>query len=293
MSDETIWYRGDVVSTRKHRRSVRRRNAPGNVLHVSVRSKERKERRSRKAGGLLAAAFLVAVLIVGLVVGTRALARVMFFENDLFAVRNLVLDSDGKLTSAHIREYAGLTTGTNLFALSMRDVRERLESVPIVGTVEMERILPDTLRIRVSERVPLAAIDTGRRGLRLTIDREGYVLGPGAQSRHLPLIRGIQAAGLRPGRFINTPAVQDALYVLDICDTTRLGDFIDIEVIYVDRGDILDMELKDVDRVILPRIRMEAKMRQMAANLQTAREKGIGMASMDMRGDGSFVVRPR
>lgn len=263
------------------------------MLKVSVRSREKKEKKARKTGAFVAVAFLLAALLGLMVWGTQMAARSLFTDNPLFTLRKLTFHSDGKLRAEHIREYAGIQEGMNLFGVRLTDVRDRLESVPVVNTVELQRRLPNTLNIDITERFPLARIGGGRRGLQLTVDREGHVLGPSAGSDRLPVIEGIAPAGLRPGRQLTDEVVTDALFALEMCDTTRLGDYVKIDTVYVDRGDVLDLRLKDDIRVILPRVQIQAKLRSLAAHLQAARDRGLDVLAMDLRGDRNAVVKTR
>ena len=62
----------------------------------------------------------------------------------------------------------------NLFDLDLKVLREKLEEVPEIEKVEIRRVLPDTLDIQITERVPVAFIE--RVNGKLLIDREGVVI---------------------------------------------------------------------------------------------------------------------
>ena len=51
-----------------------------------------------------------------------------------------------------LRRWAGVKPGENLFALDLARVKRDLEMVPLIDSVSVERVLPRTLRIRVTER---------------------------------------------------------------------------------------------------------------------------------------------
>ena len=92
----------------------------------------------------------------------------------------------------------------------------------------MERILPRTLRIRVTEREPVAqvnraAANTRRRrgGGRVSLDAEGFVMLPldprqrttplARPDDALPVLTGVNPHELQPGRRVESPQVQAAL----------------------------------------------------------------------------------
>src|SRR5258706_17506 len=65
---------------------------------------------------------------------------------------------DGVIAPAQLRHWAGVKTGENLLAVDLARVKRDLEMVSMVRSVAVERVLPHTLRLRVSEREPLAQI---------------------------------------------------------------------------------------------------------------------------------------
>lgn len=231
-------------------------------------AEHRRERRHRVAACVLITA-VTAGLAWGGLAGLRVAGRVLFLENPAFVIRRLDLQSDGKLQPSHIREYAGLREGVNLFEVNLHQVRRALESVPVVARAEVRRVLPDTLAVRVTERVALARLGAEEDPLALAVDGEGYVLGPGARSPFLPLLKGVRATGLRPGSVLQGNGVEAALEVLRLCNGTRLGQVIRIASIDVAPSDYLELRLEGGECVRVAKDRIEASLRKAAAVLQT------------------------
>jgi hypothetical protein len=111
------------------------------------------------------------------------------------------------------------------------DVKRNLEYVSFVASASVERVLPNTLRVRVTEREPIAQVNLPRPrssgGVELVVyrlDAEGYVMPaldprqrstPMFQSEDpLPVIVGANPHDLQPGRRVETPAVQSALKLI-------------------------------------------------------------------------------
>jgi cell division protein FtsQ len=83
---------------------------------------------------------------------------------------------------------------SNIFAPSIGDVKRRLENVAWIKSAVVQRKLPDTISIRVAERVPIAILQS-RYNLYL-IDADGKVLehdGIG-NFNNLPIVIGEGAA---------------------------------------------------------------------------------------------------
>lgn len=251
-----------------------RHPARGSLLDVRVRlAEKRSARRSRVgrwSGALLAAAALAALSTTVL----RAFGRAVFADNPRYAIQSFDIRSDGRLTADLIRRYAGLEEGMNLFAVDLRALREGLMSIPAVREATVERRPPGTLAIRISERIPLARVAAGDGGMELAVDREGVLLGPSYASPHLPRIAGAGLSTLRPGDRIAREDLLDAVRLLDVCDSTRLGQIVRITSVRLMDRDSLILELAEGDRVLFPRGQMDQKLRRLAAILQSIRDSG-------------------
>lgn len=284
-----IW--DDTISGSGRRKKRNRRRAPVNqpLLTVQARISDQKKARMHKWGAILA--LLVALAGIGWVAktGYEYLGRVLFSGNELFAIRELDLRSDGVLRAAHIREYARVDEGDNLFAVDIRELRRQLENIPLIQSAEIRRQLPDTLVIRVSERVPLARLGIEDGQYHLAVDREGHVLGPSARSPRLPAITGYRATGLRPGSIVHDPLFADALKVVDLCDRTRLGQRIKIRSINVSDPEFLDLRLVDGEQVLLNRNDIEMRLQMLEDALQTARNRG-DVLQINLTGDTNIPI---
>ncbi len=279
------------------RRGRRRKAAAVEDLRTILAVRGTASRRRRLRRQWISFAILLSVVLAGtawaILSGVELAGRKLFSENDLFAIRHLEISSDGRLKPWHIREYADLHEGLNLFGVDIERIRSTLESVPVVDAVEVERRLPDTLRIHVTERVALARIPVRRRRFFMGVDREGYVLGPVGRGKILPVLRGVRTRGLRPGDVLATPVLRDALYVLDLCETTRLSNYIHIGEMDVSDENVLDLRLDEGTRVLLKRSDLEWRLRKLAALMQHYKQRGWYPAMVDATGDINFTARGR
>lgn len=243
----------------------------------------------RAAALLLLMACLVGIIWMSLR-GVKMLGRLMFAQNDRFQIEQISCSSDGSLEPWRIARYAGVKKGANLFAVDLAAVHEALESVSIINRVKIQRRLPSTLTIQVTERVPVARFDTASR-FPFTVDREGCVLGWKTGSSSLPILKGMRRQGLKPGDRLYDASIQDALHVVDLCDSTRLGQYIKIQSIDVRNDELLDMKLNGGERVLLARRQIEPRLRKLAAILQASGEHSMRPVVIDMTGDNNVAVR--
>src|ERR1019366_1985909 len=206
------------------RKPKNRRLGREQVLDVKLRSSQVRAARTRVGaiclGALFATAFGLYLLYRG---GDWALNRCVY-ENKAFAIQEIDVQTDGVISADQLRRWAGVTREENLLALDLPRVKRDLEMDSRIRSVSVERILPRTLRIRVTEREPVAQVNVplplrsgGVEWAVYHLDAEGYVMLPldprqrttrlNQGSDSLPVIGGINAIELQPGRRILIPSV--------------------------------------------------------------------------------------
>jgi cell division septal protein FtsQ len=110
------------------------------------------------ADPFLGTSLIFFLTLFGLWRGGDALIKHKIYENPFFAIERLEVETDGVLAAEQIRTWAGVRPKDNLMALDLARVKRDLELVPAIEGVVIERVLPGTLRIRVTEREPIAQI---------------------------------------------------------------------------------------------------------------------------------------
>lgn len=133
-----------------------------------------------------------------------------------YHVKHIVVYGTAAVTPAEVRQAAAITTGDNLLFLDKAAVAARVSAIPYVASVEVQRELPNTLIIHLTERQAAATLLAGRRSF--LVDRDGVVLKEsapgdavvGALITNAPGL-GVISAGLK----IEEPAVLEALKLLE------------------------------------------------------------------------------
>ena len=111
-----------------------------------------------------------------------------------FAVQHIELLGAAHTTRADLDLVTARYLGTNLFQIDIARLQGDLRTLPWVSRVAVEKKLPDTLRIRIDERVPFALVVNGT--TLQYVDDAGLAfanLSPQTGNPDLPVIRG--AAG--------------------------------------------------------------------------------------------------
>ena len=238
------------------RKPKNRRLGRDQVLDVKLRSSQVRAARTRMGAIVLGAAFAA---IFGLYLAYRTSNWVLnrlVYENKAFAIQELDVQTDGVISLDELRRWTGVKPGANLLALDLARVKRDLELVPLVQAVSIERILPRTLRIRITEREPIAQINVPRLrqggGVDLAVyqlDADGYVMVPLEPRQRaiplnqpgdaLPTVCGVNSSELQPGRRIGTPQVQAALRLILAFEQSPMAGLVDLRRVDVSSPEAL------------------------------------------------------
>ena len=115
------------------------------------------------------------------------------------SVRTIEVEGCQDVQPEVIRQLAGVTKGDSLLRIDLKEVRRKVVTHPSVKEATVVRELPDTLRISVKERVPVAVV-LGRQFA--LVDTEGVVLSlHTAYPKGYPVITGVPESGV-PGQMM-------------------------------------------------------------------------------------------
>ncbi|HEV2207977.1 MAG TPA: FtsQ-type POTRA domain-containing protein [Verrucomicrobiae bacterium] len=238
------------------RKTRNRRLGRQYVLEVKLRSSQVRAARVRMA---LVALTVVFAAVLGVFVvwwsGQLALNRLVY-ENPSFAIENIEIQTDGVLAPDQIRRWAGVRPGQNLLALDLGSVKRDLELVSVIDRASVERVLPHTLRIRVSEREPLAQLTVPRPGRNghpesalLYLDADGFVLSPLQPQQRaipapqpaepLPLITGLDPNFVQVGHALDSAQVHAALDLLLAFERSSMASVAELKSVDVASPEVL------------------------------------------------------
>lgn len=96
-------------------------------------------------------------------------------ESDYLELRHVIIETSGTLTEAAIKGESGIEEGSSLLRLDPAVVQSRIAALPMVENVEVSRRFPDSVLIKVKERVPQAWLGCPDLGIQPN-HREGYFI---------------------------------------------------------------------------------------------------------------------
>lgn len=248
-------------------------------------SPRRRARRLRRLfpvlASLLALAFLASLPFLA-----REACRLAFRENPFFAIREILVATDGDLSAELVREYAGVSEGGNLFAVSPAAIRRALEDVSSVSSASVRRILPGTLAIDVRERKAVATLSDV-----LAVDATGTVLGPRSVRPRLPRFSGLSDAGLLPGARLADRDFPVMLDILAAASDPALALPSPVREIARAEDPPFAMTLADGTRVLLSGDDVRGKLRWFPRLAANAEKRGLRFAEYDLTPSRNFAAR--
>lgn len=155
------------------------------------------------------------ILVVLAVVAVVVVAATTLYRSSLFQVRTIDVQGNSQVSAERIIELAGVPDGSTLMRYPKGDIAARIEADPWIESVAITRDFPDTLRIRVVERTPVALVDTG--DVFWVIDASGMVLGEQSfeESATLIVVRDVQGIEPKAGKRSSSDTLDNALAVLE------------------------------------------------------------------------------
>jgi cell division septal protein FtsQ len=296
-------------------RAKRRNSKSGRkkLLSVKVQSQQTRRERLRWLRSLSAlVAAIAAIIAVCWQGGAFALNRLVY-ENESFSVRQLDYRTDGIINVGQLKQWGGVRSGENLLKLDLLRIKRDIELAPRVKAASVERFLPDTLQVRVAERVPMAQIWAWQRDgagvtdydcVRLQLDETGHVMSPidgrsvvapeKQAEWSLPVVSGIELKKLKslaPGRPAGLPKLRAALGLIGEFRRSPLAGVVDLRVIDLSQPRILRVTTGDGGQVDLSTGRLARQLNRWARIQAHGQKFGLAIETVDLSVTNNVPVR--
>ncbi len=130
-----------------------------------------------------------------------------------FSVQEILLVGANLVPKSEIRQAVEEEARKHIFKVDLKRIEKRLNAFPQVKKVRVSRVFPNSLRIELEERQPVALIiDNGIWG----VDAEGVLL-PNLQSVRgidFPVIVGLSLQHYVPGEVVKNPHIRELAEIL-------------------------------------------------------------------------------
>lgn len=284
-----------------------RRLKTRHVLDVKIRTDQIRKRRMRFSAIALAVAFgTVFGLYILWRTGNWAL-NTFLYKNKAFAIQQVEVQTDGVISLDQLRRWASVKPGENLLALDLTRVKRDLELVPLIQSAAVERVLPHTLRVRVTEREPIARVyapqPRANGGYDMTLfylDKEGCVMlpldprqrsAPAQVDEHFPTIGGMSAAELRPGRRIDLPQLRSALELIAQFEQSSISSAVALQRIDLSSPGILQITTGQGSEITFSMNDLDQQLRRWNEIYEQGKKFNKNIASLDLAVTNNIPAR--
>ncbi len=291
-----------------NRKKGNRRLGNGGVLEVKLRSSQVRSARIRLV--VLGVGALLTVAISFLVIwraGEWAL-NALVYQNKAFTVQELDVQTDGVIALDQLRRWAGVKPGENLLALDLARVKRDLEMVPFVESVSVERILPRTLRLRVTEREPIAQLNLMQPkaggGVEMVVyhlDASGHVM-PLLESRQrdnpaaaagesYPVLSGIASGDIRAGYQLAGRSVNAALDLVAAFAHSPMSSRVEMKRVDISAPEVLIVSTGQGSEVTFSQSNIEQQLRRWQEVFDMGQRMNKVIATLDLAVPNNIPAR--
>ena len=115
-----------------------------------------------------------------------------FGQASFFGLKAIEVNGLRQLNGKDVHAASGLVAGTNIFAVDLDEVAQRLEATSWIKQALVMRKPPDRIAVDIVERRQVAWVDLGQT---YGVASDGVLLPTGSTARNLPVISGLSVAG--------------------------------------------------------------------------------------------------
>ncbi len=200
-----------------------------------------RRKRSGRGESLLNKLLISLVIFLTLFLLGEIVVQVFVVPN--MVIKHIYLTTDVQISRETVLEMAGLKSNLHYFNLNVGEIERKIAEYPLVKSVSVKKIFPDSIRITIKGRKPLAVacVDVDGRTVPVTMDEEGviYKIGASAKVLDMPVISGIVFKDLRLGMKMPNrvmPVLED-LYNLKVNDPDLFRLISEIKIIPINSID--------------------------------------------------------
>jgi cell division protein FtsQ len=219
------------------------------------------------------------------------------------------VQTDGVIAPDQLRRWSGVNPGANLIALDLAAVKRNLELEPVIDSVSVERVLPRTLKIRVTERKPIAQVNmpraNGADGVVISVfqlDATGVVMLPLdprssviplSQLRNggLPVIMGLNDSQLQLGHRVTWPQAQAALELISAFNHSPMAGLVDLRRLDVSAPGVVVVTTGQGGEITFGSQNLEQQLRRWREIYDMARSRNKVIVSLDLAAANNVPLR--
>jgi cell division protein FtsQ len=247
------------------------------------------ERFQRVLKKILRGAGMLLLLALVLFLGHGVYAHLL--ENPSFRVREIQVEGCHTLSRETLVTLARVEGMPNLFTVRLKEIAKRLEPHPWIENVVLEKVFPDTIRIRIEERKPIAILQMEDR---YYIDAKGVIFSPAEEGSGLnyPYLTGLTRKALEAQGEETQFLITKALELLLRVGMEKAGPLEEISEIQMERvGGIRCFTRSESLVVKMGWDDFGEKLKRLTMVWSDLRKRGWSAVSIDCSDLNRFVVK--
>ena len=151
--------------------------------------------------------FLILIFVLMIILFTEIVFHFVVSPRLRLSTVEIVAGGALSLTNEAIVKLAGLEGNETFFGVNEAEISARIASFAPVKSVDVEKVFPNTLRISIEQREPLALSlsEAGGRSVPIILDEEGVVfqIGASVTDYDLPALSGLTFEYVELGQRVN------------------------------------------------------------------------------------------
>ena len=240
---------------------------------------------------------LLILLCVGIAIGVLGIAMRRYGAESwrfrLDSSDNIAISGTNNVSRAQVRNVMASDIDRNVFFVPLEERKKQLEQIPWVQSATVMRLLPNRLKIDITERTPIAFVEIGSHIA--LIDANGVImeLPPGQTTKYsFPVVVGISDSDP-----LSTRAARMKIYSQFAKELDSSGGHYSADISDVDLSDPYDIKATVTDPhgavlVHLGPANFLEHFKVYVAHVQEWRTQFKKLESVDLRYDHQVIVNP-
>ena len=163
------------------------------------------------------------IVLIGLISGSITFA----LTSPIFNIKDIKVEENNKIPSETIISLSTLQIEENIFKFYNKTIENNIKENPYVEKVSIHRKLPNTVEIKVTERVAQYAVDY--MGQYAYINTQGYILEIAQTNNNMPIIQGATTKEdeFKPGKRLcdeDLNRLEDTIQIMSVMKESGLNE---------------------------------------------------------------------
>ena len=246
--------------------------------------------------GFLLKGICKATILIVVVAVLAFICRVVYgymVDSPLLTLREVVIEGCRKISEREILSMTQLDRRPNILSVELDALRSKVETNPWIARAEIRRIFPDSISIKVTERIPAAIILLDRL---YYIDAQGAIFArvPEDQDIDYPILTGLHREDFKANPDQSRALLSKALTLVTVMEDGEVLSKKDISEIHMDKAFGISIYTKEgAIEIKLGLDHYEPKWKRLERVWRHLRETSLNPLSIDCNYEKRIIVKMR